>query len=123
MKRSLGVYIRKGRQQRHARTKTFADNSDDYGKCIFSLINRTAKFIRKKIACEFGCFCFLRSCKNNRAPPSVLSFQKISIRRNKKCAHINYFNFFSFSSCQNDDFCTPYMKGKTGHHFRKRGRR
>ena len=82
MKRSLGVYIRKWRQQRHVRTKTFADNSDDYGKCIFSLINRTAKFIRKKIACEFGCFCFLRFCKNSRAPPlSVLNIQKISIRK------------------------------------------
>lgn len=124
MKRSLGVYIRKGRQQRHVRTKTFADNFDDYGKCIFSLINRTAKFIRKKIACEFGCFCFLRSCKNSRAPPlSVLNIQKISIRGNKKCVQKNFFNFFSFSSCQNGDFCTTYMKGKTEHHFRKCGRR
>ena len=76
MKRSLGVYIRKGRQQRHARTKTFADNSDDYGERIFSLINRTAKFIRKKIACEFGCFCFLRSCKNSRAPPLRIEYSK-----------------------------------------------
>lgn len=61
---------------------------------------------------------------HSRAPPfSVLNIQKISIRGNKKCVQKNFFNFFSFSSCQNGDFCTTYMKGKTEHHFRKRGRR
>ena len=61
---------------------------------------------------------------HSRVPPlSVLNIQKISIRRNKKCVQKNFFNFFSFSSCQNGDFCTPYMKGKTGHHFRKCERR
>lgn len=69
MKCSLGVYIRKGRRQKRTRTKTSADNSDDYGGRIFKAINRTAKFIRNIFACEFGCFCFLRSCKKIRAPP------------------------------------------------------
>ena len=44
--------------------------------------------------------------------PSVLNIQKLSIRRNKKCVQKNFFNFSSFSGCQNADFCTTYMKGK-----------
>lgn len=56
-------------------------------------------------------------------PPSVLNIQKISIRGEQKMRSKKFFNFFSFSSCQNGDFCTTYMKGKTEHHFRKCGRR
>ena len=61
---------------------------------------------------------------HSRVPPlSVLNIQKISIRGEQKMRSKKFFNFFSFSSCQNGDFCTTYMKGKTEHHFRKCGRR
>lgn len=93
MKCNLWGYIRKGRRQKRTRTKTYADNSDDYGGRIFKTINRTAKFIRNIFACEFGCFCFLRSCENIRAPP-ILRIEKLQknylIRRNKKCVQKNF---------------------------------
>lgn len=87
MKCNLGVYIRKGRRQKRTRTKTSADNSDDYGGRIFRLTDRTAKFIRNKNACEFGCFCFLWSCENIRAPPilRIENLQKFFDTEEQKC--------------------------------------
>ena len=69
MKYGFRGIIRKGKRRKRARIKKTSDSSDDCGEHRFILTDRTAKFIRKNYACEFGCFYFKRIVKYIRAPP------------------------------------------------------
>ena len=66
--------------------------------------------------------------ENRRRITAALRLPHIEYSKNinteeQKMRSKKFFYLFSFSSCQNGDFCTPYMKGKTEHHFRKCERR